>query len=111
MYYHFLPLGQDIAQTLALFSIIINEFVFAYNCRSLKEPIYKRGFFTNQYLNFGILFLLLVQIFVFFTPIGKIFGLSVVTISQLIFVFAVNIFAFLLLEVLKPWITKLFKDE
>ncbi len=111
VYYHFLSLGQDIAQTLALFSIIINEFVFAYNCRSLKEPIYKRGFFTNQYLNFGILFLLLVQIFVFFTPIGKIFGLSVVTISQLIFVFAVNIFAFLLLELLKPWITKLFKDE
>ena len=111
VYYHFLPLGQDIAQTLALFSIIINEFVFAYNCRSLKEPIYKRGFFTNRYLNFGILFLILVQIFVFFTPVGKIFGLSVVTIFQVVFVIVINVFAFLLLELFKPWITKFFKDE
>ena len=40
VYYHFLDLGQTTASTLALLSVVINEFVFAYNCRSLKEQIH-----------------------------------------------------------------------
>lgn len=111
VYYAFLNLGQPVAQTLALLSIIINEFVFAYNCRSLKEPIYKRGLFTNKYLNIGILFLLLIQIIVFFSPIGSIFGLTTITISQLIFVILVNLISFIIIELLKPLIVKKFKDE
>ena len=111
VYYAFLNLGQPVAQTLALLSIIINEFVFAYNCRSLKEPIYKRGLFTNKYLNIGILFLLLIQIIVFFSPIGSIFGLTTITVSQLIFVILVNLISFIIIELLKPLIVKIFKDE
>ena len=111
VYYHFIDLGQPVAQTLALLSIVINEFVFAYNCRSLKEQIHKRGFFSNKYLNMGILLLMLVQLLVFFTPIGKIFGLSAITISQLIFVILVNILSFIIIELLKPLIIKQFKDE
>ena len=111
VYYHFLDLGSDIAQTLALLSIIINEFVFAYNCRSLKEQIHKRGFFSNKYLNLGILALIIVQLFVFFTPIGRLFNLTTVTISQVLFVVFVNIFSFIIIELLKPIIVKIFKDE
>ena len=111
VYYHFIDLGQGIAQTLALFSIVINEFVFAYNCRSLKEQIYKRGLFSNKYLNLGILCLFAIQLLVFFTPIGKLFGLEIITISQLIFVVIVNILSFIIIELLKPIIVKLFKDE
>ncbi len=111
VYYHFIDLGQGIAQTLALFSIVINEFVFAYNCRSLKEQIHKRGLFSNKYLNLGILGLFIVQLLVFFTPVGKLFGLEVITISQLLFVVMVNIVSFIIIELLKPIIVKLFKDE
>ena len=111
VYYHFIDLGQGIAQTLALFSIVINEFVFAYNCRSLKEQIYKRGLFSNKYLTLGILCLFAIQLLVFFTPIGKLFGLEIITISQLIFVVIVNILSFIIIELLKPIIVKLFKDE
>ena len=111
VYYHFIDLGQGIAQTLALFSIVINEFVFAYNCRSLKEQIHKRGLFSNKYLNLGILGLFIVQLLVFFTPVGKLFGLEVITISQLLFVVMVNIVSFIIIELLKPITVKLFKDE
>ena len=111
VYYHFIDLGQGIAQTLALFSIVINEFVFAYNCRSLKEQIHKRGLFSNRYLNLGILGLFIVQLLVFFTPVGKLFGLEVITVSQLLFVVMVNIVSFIIIELLKPIIVKLFKDE
>ena len=111
VYYHFLPSGKELAQTLALLSIVINEFVFAYNCRSLKEQIHTRGIFKNKQLNIGILALLLVQVIVFFSPIGKIFGLTIVTVTQFIYVFVINIISLVIIEMLKPWIVKRFKDE
>lgn len=110
---YFIFRGQDIAlaQTLALFSIVINEFVFAYNCRSLKEMIFERGLFSNKYLNLGILVLLLVQVVVFFTPIGQLFGLVTVTMGQFLFVAIINILAFFILELLKPLLVWGFRDE
>ncbi len=111
VYHHFKDQGVVLAQTLALLSIIINEFVFAYNCRSLKERISKRGFFSNKYLNVGILFLLVIQVLVFFTPVGKLFGLTIISVKQFIFVILINIISFVILELVKPLLVKLFKDE
>ncbi len=111
VYYHFLKSGQAIAQTLALLSIVINEFIFAYNCRSLKEQIHKRGLFSNKYLNLGILALLIVQVVVFFTPIGIIFGLKRITLNQFVYVIIINIISFIIIEIIKPLIVKCFKDE
>ena len=111
VFYHFLPLGHEIASTLALLSVVLNEFIFAYNCRSLKEQIHKRGLFSNKPLNIGILVLILVQVAVFFTPIGKIFGLTTITISQFIYVFVVNIISLIIIELLKPYLVKKFRDE
>lgn len=111
IFYFFQPLGHEAASTLALLSVVLNEFVFAYNCRSLKEQIHKRGLFSNKPLNIGIFALVLVQILVFFSPIGKIFGLTIVTISQFLFVFIVNIISLIIIELLKPRIVKQFQDE
>ena len=111
VYYRFLPLGQGVAQSLALLSIVINEFVFAYNCRSLKEQIHKKGIFKNKQLNIGILALILVQIIVFFSPIGKIFGLEAITVNQFIYVILINLVSLVIIELLKPLIVKHFKDE
>ena len=111
VFYHFLPLGHEIASTLALLSVVLNEFIFAYNCRSLKEQIHKRGIFSNKPLNIGILVLILVQVAVFFTPLGKIFGLTTITISQFIYVFVVNIISLIIIELLKPYLVKKFRDE
>ena len=111
VYYRFLPLGQGVAQSLALLSIVINEFVFAYNCRSLKEQIHKRGIFKNKQLNIGILALIAIQIIVFFSPIGQIFGLEAITVSQFIYVILINLVSLAIIELLKPIIVKHFKDE
>ena len=111
VFYYFQPLGHEISSTLALLSVVLNEFIFAYNCRSLKEQIYNRGLFSNKPLNIGILILILVQVLVFFSPIGKIFGLTIVTIPQFIFVFIVNVISLVIIEALKPWMVKHFEDE
>ena len=111
VYFLFENQGIELAQTLALLSIVINEFVFAYNCRSLKETIFERGIFSNKQLNLGIFVLLVIQAIVFFTPIGKLFGLVIVKLWQVALVIGINILAFLLLEGLKPILVRLFKDS
>lgn len=111
VYFLFKSQGTELAQTLALLSIVINEFVFAYNCRSLKETIFERGIFSNKHLNLGIFVLLVVQAIVFFTPIGKLFGLVIVKVWQVALVIGINILAFLVLEGLKPILVRLFKDS
>ena len=111
VYFLFQNMGEGIAQTMALFSIVLNEFVFAYNCRSLKRPIIEKRIFSNKYLNLGILGLFVIQIIVFFTPVGKLFGLEIINMSQFIFVILINFISFVILELLKPLITRLFKDE
>ena len=111
VYALFVGESVELAQTLALLSIVVNEFIFAYNCRSLKEQIKDRGYFSNKYLNIGIFILLVVQLFVFLTPIGKIFSLTSISIGEFIFVIIVNIFSFAIIELLKPVLNKWFKDE
>ncbi len=104
-------LGLALAQTLALLSVVLNEFVFAYNCRSLNEQIYERKIFSNKYLNYGIIGLILVQLLVFLTPIGHIFSLEQVSLTQFAIVFIVNILSFFVIETLKPVLNKIFKDN
>ena len=110
VYFLFRDSGENIAQTLALFSIVINEFVFAYNCRSLKEKIFEKGIFSNKYLNIGILVLFIIQLIVFFTPVGKLFGLEIISMLQFAFVILVNLAAFIFLELVKP-LLRLIKDK
>ena len=105
------PLGVSMAQTLALLSVVLNEFVFAYNCRSLREGIFDKGLFSNKQLNLGILILIGVQLLVFLTPIGSIFSLEVVNIGVFILVFAVNLISLLIIEAFKPLLNKLFPEE
>lgn len=104
-------IGYDAAQTLTLLSIVINEFVFTYNCKELKTFSFKKGLFGNKVMNISTLILMLIQVLVFFTPIGILFGLVEITALQFLIVVAVNIVGFILLELVKPILAKLFKDK
>lgn len=110
--YHFANIyyGAAIAQTMTFLCIIIQEMVYAINCRNLKQPIIKQGFFSNKAMNIGMIILLLMQILVFGTPIGTIFKIAPLNLTQVLAVIIVNIFAFLFIEISKPIIKKFFKD-
>ena len=103
-------LGVEMAQTLALLSVVLNEFVFAYNCRSLKEGIFQKGLFSNKQLNLGVSFLLLVQLLVFLTPIGQIFSLQIVSFGQFFLVLFVNLISLVIIEMFKPILNHFFKE-
>ena len=109
--YHFSKpqYGADIAQTMTFLCVILQEMVYAINCRNLKEPIVKQGIFSNKAMNIGMLVLILMQILVFSTPIGSLFKITPLNFTQVLIVVIVNIVAFLFIELSKPIIKKLFK--
>ena len=103
--------GYEVAQTLALLSMIIQEIVFTYNVKDLKGSSIKKGLFNNKFMNISSLVIFLIQIPVFFTAIGSVFGLVPITIVQFILIVIVNIFGFFVMELLKPLMVKCFKDK
>ena len=95
---------------MALLSVVLNEFDFAYNCRSLKEGIFQKGIFSNKQLNLGVFFLLLVQLLVFLTPIGQIFSLQIVSFGRFFLVFLINLVSLVIIEMFKPVLNHFFKE-
>ena len=58
-----------------------------------------------------MLILVSIQLLVFLTPIGKFFGLVRISIIDFIVILLINIVGFILIELIKPIITKLFRNE
>lgn len=103
--------GYGVAQTLALLSIIIQELTYTYNVKELKDFSFKKGLFSNKVLNIIVLVLFAVQIVMFFTPLGMLFGFSAITIWQFLVVILVNIVGFLIIECLKPLFANGLRDK
>ncbi len=103
--------GIEVAQTLALLSVVIQEFTFTYNCKELKTFSFKKGIFSNSVMNITIIALMLVQLLVFFTPIGILFGLTTISAMHFAAVTGVCLVGFVLIELIKPILSKCFSDK
>lgn len=102
--------GVSVATTMAFLSIVVQEMLYAVNCRNLKEPIVEQGLFSNKAMNLGLFVLTLIQIIVFITPIGNILNITHLNIIQFLVVMLVNIVVFSLIELSKPILKKILKD-
>lgn len=100
----------SIATTMAFFTLVLLEIAFSYSCRNIKSSVLNKAFFSNSYLNKSIILLIFVQVLVFFTPVGKIFNVATLNISQIMYCLVVVISIVLVDEVGKKIIIKLFKD-
>lgn len=103
--------GHEIAMTLALLSVVLTELTFTYNCKELKDFSFKKGLFGNKVMNISTLVIFAIQIPVFFTAVGSLFGLVPITVMQFLAVVGVTIIGFFIVELVKPVIAKLFKDK
>ena len=103
--------GYEIAMTLALLSVVLTELTFTYNCKELKDFSFKKGLFGNKVMNISTLVIFAIQIPVFFTGAGSLFGLVTVSAVQFLGVVGVTLVGFVLLELMKPLCAKLFKDK
>lgn len=107
LYYY----GETIAQSMAFLCLVAQEMIFAYSCRNLKESIIRHGLFSNKYVNIGFIMLILLQVIIFITPLKNILRIVTLNFNQLLIIIIINILAFIILELLKPFITNKFKDS
>lgn len=103
--------GHEVAMTLALLSVVLTELTFTYNCKELKDFSFKKGLFGNKVMNISTLAIFAIQIPVFFTGIGSLFGLVSISILQFVTVVGITIIGFFVVECVKPILAKLFKDK
>ena len=102
--------GQETAMSLALLSMVVQEIVYSISCRNLKESIVKQWLFSNKAMNYGLLLILLIELIVFVTPIGKLISIASIDISLILIVFLINFMAIFIYELIKPFLVKWFKD-
>ena len=102
--------GRETAMSLALLSMVVQEIVYSISCRNLKQSIVKQGLFSNKVMNYGLLLILLIELIVFITPIGKLISITSIDISLILVVFLINFMAILIYELIKPLLVRWFKD-
>ena len=100
----------EVATTMSFLTLILLEMIFAYSCRNLKKNIISKNLFSNKYMNRSILILGIIQIIIFITPLKSIFKIIDLTLLQVIYCFIVVLLLFLIDELSKNIINKLFKD-
>ena len=102
--------SSNVASTLALLSLVMQEIIYAFSCRNLKKYIFKEGIFSNKAFNIGISILLIIEALVFLTPIGNIINVVVVDIKAILLVILFNLLAFIIYEISKVKVSKILKD-
>lgn len=100
----------EVAATMSFLTLILLEMIFAYSCRNLKINIVNKDLFSNKYMNKSMIILGLIQILVFITPIKSIFKIVNINLFQIIYCLIVVILIFLIDELSKNIIIKVFKD-
>lgn len=102
--------NAEIASTLALLSIVMQEIIYSIVCRNLKEMIAKQGFFSNKPLNIGLAILIIIELLVFATPLGQLINIETLEITLLIKVVIFNLLSFIIYELSKPILKHYLKD-
>ena len=102
--------GIQTATSLLFIYLICNELLFAYSCRNPKKSILNKHIFDNKTLNLSFISLIILQILLFASPLGKYFIAGNINIKYIMLTILITIVSFILEELLKPIFTKLFKD-
>lgn len=102
--------GIQTATSLLFIYLICNELLFAYSCRNPKKSILNKHIFDNKTLNLSFISLIILQILLFASPLGKYFIAGNINIKLILLTIIITIVSFILEELLKPIFTKLFKD-
>lgn len=90
------------AQTAAVNAIVFGEIFYLFNCRSMRYPVSKIGFFTNWRLLAGAVGMVLLQlIFTYAGIMNRVFGTAPIGPRQWGLILGVSLAIFLIVEIEK----------
>lgn len=97
----------DRARTIAFTVLVFCQKFHIYNCRSQWSSAFKRGIFSNKFLNLSVLFIFLSQIAIIYVPgLREIFRVTVLAPSDWLLIFAVAVQPLIWMEVVKAAVRK-----
>ena len=102
--------NNETATTMAFLTLVLQEMFYSLSCRNLKEMIINKKFFANKHMNRSIMILIIVQFIVFMTPIKDIFNIVSLNIFQVLYCILFVIIIFIIDELTKGIINRLFRD-
>lgn len=100
----------DVAVTMSFLALILLEIIFAFSCKNIKKNVLNKNIFNNTFMNKSVLLLFIIQIIMFTTPLKNVFKIVNLNLLQVIYCFSIVVFIFLIDELSKNIINKLFKD-
>ncbi len=102
--------NEQVGCSMAFLTLILSEMIFAYSCRNLKQSMLEQKIFANGYLNKSMFGLGLIQLIIFITPLKNLFGIVTLNLWQTCYCLLIIILMFLVDELSKNIISKIFKD-
>ena len=93
-------LSVEKTRTMVMFSLIGFQLFFVFSCRSDK-PLNKIGIFSNKYILYAILSMIILQLILILTPLSNIFGITSLSLKEWFFVFLASIPGLIIFEAAK----------
>ena len=103
--------SPEVGMTMAFLGLVMLEIVYSICCRNPHASVFKQGLFSNKVMNFGLLGVILVNLIVFLTPVGNLFKVAKLSLSQVGMLAGIAILAFIIIEIFKPILYKIFSDK
>ncbi len=104
LYHHALQEGanEDTARTLAVNIFVFGEMFYLFNCRSLKISAFKINFFSNKYLLFGVVLMILLQLLFTYLPLmNQIFHTAPISLTYWGYIIGAGLLIFIIVEIEK----------
>ena len=90
----------DRIRTIVWTTAILFELLFVYSCRSGKS-LFEIGIFSNKWLNYSVLFSIILHLIIIYTPLAKIFSATSLNITDWLLITPFAIFGLVTFEITK----------
>tara|TARA_Y100000034_G_scaffold34251_1_gene41977 strand:- start:2303 stop:4939 length:2637 start_codon:yes stop_codon:yes gene_type:complete len=84
-------------RTLVLTTAILFELLFVYTCRTEKS-LFKIGIFSNKWLNYAVLFSIVLHLLLLYTPLAIAFGVIPLTLNDWLFILPFTVSGLVIFE-------------
>ncbi|SFG08920.1 HAD-IC family P-type ATPase [Neptunomonas qingdaonensis] len=79
----------EVARTMAINALVFGEIFYLFNCRSLRYSMLSLGFFSNRWLIFGVLLMVLFQLLLSYSSImNQLFGTAPLALTDWLHILA-----------------------
>lgn len=104
--------GHAISSTVSFIMLAMIELLFAFTVRSDDKAIWQIGIFTNPQMFLGVLAVLILQIIAVFVPvITNLLEITKLNIEQYAIAFGLPIIFFIIAEMVKILLAKVYKNK